>query len=117
MGRLTEYFARLNKPNTRRRAYLGASMSRRVGPLEKNYDPTGLPFRMRCGDRIAQLIVAMKRLYAAGDFAEFGGHIPEFRLIYDALHEPGWADEFLDIMWSDWKDHEQKQTNTYRRTA
>ncbi len=115
MGRLTEWCALQRGEAKRSRAYIGP-VSRRVGPLEKNYNPDGLPFRMRCGDRIAQLIVENNRLRAAGDYAGFVANLPEFRLIYDALHEPGDAIDCFDVLWPDWryhaKNHHENCTDT-----
>lgn len=82
-------------------------MPRAIGPLEEFYDPIGLPFRLRCGHRVAQLIVTMKPLYAAGDGIRFASHLPELRTIYDALHEPGWADTLFDVLWPDWKQYDR----------
>ena len=116
MGRLTEYFAMLNgEAGTRRRSYIGL-MPRRIGPLEDAYDPEGLPFRVRLGDRCAQLIVALTKAKDTNDHTGFGENVPEFCLVYDALNaERGWGSDFIEHMWPDWRYHAKnhsKNSNT-----
>lgn len=116
MGRLTEYFARLNgTARTRKRAFIGASMPHPKGPLEAGYDPNQWPIRVQVGGRVAQILRDMRKAHAAGNFAGFRELVPRLQLLYDGLHEgEDWTTELIQALWPNWTDHGRYEADTSR---
>ena len=62
------------------------------GPLDKGYDPSGLPRRQRVAGMAVQTLVAMKRLYSDNDRVAFDRLIPRFDKAYAILQDDGPAE-------------------------